>query len=201
MAGGACAVIRLILLRHGATAGNLERRYVGRTDEPLCETGVRQILALRGHGLYAGRLFVSPMLRARQTARLLFPDLSPTIVRGLAETDFGVFEGRSADELSGCCAYRRWVDGGCLGPIPGGESPGQFKARCRSAFARAVHTVPDGVPAAFVIHGGVIMALLEAYALPRRDFYRCHIGNGGYVLADWNQNVLRIVTVFRGAQP
>ena len=42
---------RLILIRHGATAGNLQRRYIGRTDEPLCEAGIQQVLALREQGM------------------------------------------------------------------------------------------------------------------------------------------------------
>ena len=30
---------KILLIRHGKTQGNLERRYIGRTDEPLCEAG------------------------------------------------------------------------------------------------------------------------------------------------------------------
>ena len=39
--------VRVILIRHGKTRGNLEGRYVGRTDEPLCPEGVA---ALEAHG-------------------------------------------------------------------------------------------------------------------------------------------------------
>ena len=42
----------IILIRHGATAGNLERRYIGRTDEPLCEQGRLQALWLQQQGLH-----------------------------------------------------------------------------------------------------------------------------------------------------
>ena len=31
----------VFLLRHGQTRGNLERRYTGSTDEPLCPQGKR----------------------------------------------------------------------------------------------------------------------------------------------------------------
>ena len=33
----------IYLVRHGKTAGNIEKRYVGSTDEPLCEAGIREI--------------------------------------------------------------------------------------------------------------------------------------------------------------
>ena len=36
----------ILFIRHGSTAGNLEKRYIGRTDEPLCEVGIAQIEAL-----------------------------------------------------------------------------------------------------------------------------------------------------------
>lgn len=64
-------MIELLFIRHGATAGNLRRCYIGRTDEPLCEAGIAQVKALQKRGLSVDRLFVSPMLRTRQTAELL----------------------------------------------------------------------------------------------------------------------------------
>ena len=85
-------MIELLFIRHGATEGNLRRRYIGRTDEPLCEAGIAQVKALQKRGLSVDRLFVSPLLRTRQTAELLFPQMPYTVVDGLIETDFGRFE-------------------------------------------------------------------------------------------------------------
>ena len=36
-------MIDIFFIRHGATEGNLRRRYIGRTDEPLCEAGIAQV--------------------------------------------------------------------------------------------------------------------------------------------------------------
>lgn len=113
-------MIDIFFIRHGATEGNLRRRYIGRTDEPLCEAGIAQVKALQKRGLSVDRLFVSPMLRTRQTADILFPKMHYTVVDGLIETDFGRFEGKSADKLSGDPAYQAWVDAMCLTPHPRG---------------------------------------------------------------------------------
>ena len=169
---------QLVFIRHGATAGNLEKRYIGRTDESLCPLGVQQVEALKAQDFKADHLFVSPMLRTRQTAEILFPQQSVTFVEGFRETDFGIFEGKTAAELTDSTEYQQWLDSFCLGPIPQGESVAEFKERCCSAFERVMESVPDGSCAVFVVHGGVIMAVLERFAEPKRDFYSYHIGNG-----------------------
>ena len=171
----------LIFIRHGATAGNLQRRYIGRTDEPLCELGLQQAQALGDQHFSVDRLYVSPALRAVQTARLAFPGRPYTAVPELWETDFGDFEGKTAAELSADPRYQAWVDEYCLTPVPGGESVGQFKARCCGAFSDILQSLPEGSTAAFVIHGGCIMAILEAFARPKKDFYSYHISNGAFI--------------------
>lgn len=183
---------RIYFIRHGATAGNLKKRYIGRTDEPLCELGRRQLEPLREHHLQVDCLFASPALRTRQTAELLFPGMEPSLVTGLWETDFGIFEGKSAAELAGEPAYQAWVDSWCRDPIPGGERVDGFKARCCAAFRSCMAQVPQGSTAVFVIHGGCIMAILEAFAVPKRDFYDYQIPNGGWVECEWQQETIRI---------
>ena len=52
---------KILLIRHGKTQGNLERRYIGRTDEPLCEAGRA---ALEGRSYPACDILLSsPMVR------------------------------------------------------------------------------------------------------------------------------------------
>lgn len=182
-------MIRLLFIRHGATAGNIEKRYIGSTDEPLCDTGVEQVRALRKHGFQVDHLYVSPMLRTRQTAQLLFPQKQYTPVKDLRETDFGLFEGKTAAELSSSVEYRAWVGSMCLDPIPQGESVADFKARCCSAFEQIMKGIPDGSCVAFVVHGGVIMSILEAYASPKKGFYDYHIGNGEYIFCKYDNDI------------
>lgn len=185
-------MIELQFIRHGATAGNLEKRYIGRTDEPLCAAGFAQIRELKACRFQADRLFVSPMLRTRQTAEILFPEMPCTLVPDFRETDFGIFEGKTAAELSDCPAYQTWVDSQCLDPIPQGESVSQFKARCRAAFAEILQALLDGTHAAFVVHGGVIMSILEAYARPSKPFYAYHIANGTSISGSYNGSFITL---------
>ena len=90
----------IAFIRHGMTQGNLEKRYIGRTDQPLCEHGTVQAQTLANIGLPdCDFVFASPYLRCLQTAHILFPDQQIDILDELRECDFGDFEGKTAEEL------------------------------------------------------------------------------------------------------
>ena len=160
--------MRITLIRHGKTAGNAEGRYVGRTDVSLCEEGRREA-EQAGTDPQVRSVYVSPLRRTHETAAILFPNAEQIVIDGLCEMDFGAFEGRTAKEMENDPVYRQWVDDLCLGACPGGESQTGFRTRVSAAFADALQTVADG--SVFVLHGGVIMAIMAEYAEPKKGFY------------------------------
>ncbi|MBR2284136.1 MAG: histidine phosphatase family protein [Ruminococcus sp.] len=166
----------IYLIRHGLTAGNLEKRYIGRTDEPLCQKGIEELSLLTYPR--CGVLVCSPMKRCIQTAELLFPGQELHICEGLRECDFGSFEGKNYAELSGDPDYQRWIDSQGEMRFPGGESPDRFRKRCTEAFIRTVSAYSGISSLAFVVHGGTIMSILEKFALPHRSYYDWHTENG-----------------------
>lgn len=179
--------MRLVLMRHGATGGNAQRRYVGaRTDEPLSEEGRAQC---RRAGVFpqVKRVYVSPLLRARQSANICFPEAQVVVVPGLEEYDFGIFEGRTAQEMERDEAYRTWVEGGCVGRCPGGESRGEYVERSNAALAGLLCEAADRGETEVVVvaHGGTIMAGMSVFARSQEgvdDYYRWHVGTcEGYV--------------------
>ena len=170
--------MRAQLIRHGKTAGNLAGRYVGRSDVPLCPEGRAEALCARRDETVK-TVYVSPLLRARETAAILFPNAEQIAVDDLREMDFGDFEGRTAAEMEHDPAYRAWVDDLCTGACPNGESQAGFRARVTAAFLRTLNTA-QGDPV-FVAHGGVIMAIMAELARPSRGFYEWYAPNlGGY---------------------
>ena len=79
------------------TEGNSHQRYIGVTDEPLCEEGRKLLEKFTYPAVQA--LFVSPLKRCRETASILFPKGEQRIVPLLAECDFGEFENKNYKEL------------------------------------------------------------------------------------------------------
>lgn len=174
--------MKVLLIRHGMTAGNALHRYIGRTDEPLSPQGIQAAQAV-GSNLSVDLVYVTPLLRTRQTASILFPHARQMVVDGLREMDFGRFEGKSADEMADDQAYRKWVENACSGQCPDGESRDMLKHRVLAAFEETIaHHSPSAQYAVFVVHGGTIMTLLEKYARPAMAFYDGHVKNcGGYL--------------------
>ena len=167
----------ILLIRHGMTKGNAEKRYIGLTDQPICDKGIEQAMVLSPTLPPCDTLFCSPLLRCRQTAELLFPSRNIKIIEDFREFDFGYFEGKTADELEGDLTYTEWLNSGCRDIVPGGEDVSIFKKRCCLAFCSIVAKLPECSTAAFVLHGGVIMAIMERFAEPKREFYDYHIEN------------------------
>ena len=190
--------MKLILIRHGATRGNLEHRYLGSTDEALLES---EKLRLTGAAVrHRTRLdpvslvYISPMKRCRETAEILFPGRQFTEAECLMECCFGDFEYRNYQELAGNADYQRFIDSGGTCGFPGGETQAEFIKRVSDGFlklpmaAQPVKALltPAGSceerdeesECALVVHGGTIMALLSAFSEPHGDYFKWQTGNG-----------------------
>lgn len=175
--------IKIVLIRHSITAGNEKKRYIGSTDEPLCEAGKE---LLKGK-IYPSiqRLYASPMLRCRQTASLIYPACEMQVIDDFRECDFGEFENKNYLELADNPHYQEWIDSNGMLPFPQGESREGFQSRSWDAFVQMVNScLEDGISsAAAVVHGGTIMSVLEACASEKKEYYGWHVENGGgYVL-------------------
>ena len=173
--------MKIYLIRHGLTQGNLEGRYIGcKTDEPLCERGISLLRSL--HLPSVARVFVSPMKRCAESAGILYPGVPQQIVPDFRECDFGDFEGKNYAELNGNPAYQVWIDSGGEIPFPGGESRKQFAQRSVSACEK-LNLFTSDADCALIVHGGTIMAIMETCARPRGGYFDFQIKCGeGFVL-------------------
>lgn len=196
--------MRLIFIRHGKTKGNTQGRYVGRTDEPLLPEsmeGLKKQAAVPGDSKesfpQAELVFTSPMLRCRQTAEILYPGVLCLVQEGLEEMDFGDFEYKNYQELSGNQEYQAYIDSGGQIGFPGGEAPKAFKNRCCQAFLKAIQRAEEaGVhSAAFVVHGGTVMAVLEAFGEPQRSYFEWQIKNGAYIQGEYTDDGKMMVDI------
>lgn len=176
---------KCILIRHAKTPGNECGRFMGcRTDEALSATGRGEAEAVRdGMSRIAGdafSLYSSPMIRARETADILFKGREIRTVDDLRELDFGILDGHKHAELDGDPRYQAWIDSLGRDRVPGGESMDDLIRRTMRGLRTVIDTAPDD-DIVIVCHGGNIMSVMSELA--GRDFYENICPNlDGYIL-------------------
>ncbi len=157
---------RLLVLRHGQTAWNLEGRWQGWIDVDLDEVGVaqarRRARQLVRDGLEVVGVASSPLVRALETARIVATELGYDSVRtypGLRERGGGDWQGLTRDAIEArwpeeFAALRRHE----IDAPPNGESTHAMLARLADALAAIDRDMPPG-PVLVVTHGGIARSL------------------------------------------
>lgn len=152
------------ITRHGETEWSLSRRHTGLTDLPLTEEGEKQARALapRLAGVEFALVLCSPLLRARETARLA--GFEPHLDDRLLELDYGEYEGITTAAIrEQRPTWDLWIDG-----CPGGDDVETIGARMDSLLADRV----DGALGPVLVFGhGHALRILAArrLGLPARE--------------------------------
>ena len=157
--------MRLILVRHGETMYNAQRRYTGQSDIPLNTLGERQAAAL-GESLATDRFDVivtSDLERTRVTAEAI-AHIHGLAIRediDLRELAFGEWEGYTYDEVLARDAklVAQWRSDPATYAPPGGETVSQLRDRCAHALRNWQTQYPEA-SVLWVTHGGLIGVLL-----------------------------------------
>ena len=168
--------IPVLLIRHGQTSWNKQKRFLGRTDIPLDAEGRLQA-SLVGRSLahvpLAG-LYSSPLSRAWETAEAISAACNIPIqsVDALTELNQGVLEGHHGAVLQE--EYREFFDAWRDDPthvrVPGGETLAECHQRASKAIHAILATHTPGPPVALVSHRMTIGGLIcEAMERPLRD--------------------------------
>ena len=158
---------RLIVVRHGETAWNVDTRIQGHLDIPLNDTGLWQARqlgdALAGEAISA--IYTSDLLRARKTAQAVADATGAALVDepGLRERAFGSFQGRTFAEVETEHPEqaRRWRQRDPDYAPDGGESLRVLRERVVDTTHRLAARHP-GELVLLVTHGGVLDVLYRA---------------------------------------
>ncbi len=159
---------KFILIRHGESVWNGERRIQGNQDPPLSPRGLRQTdrliarLQTQGPGR-AAAIYTSPLRRAAETAERLAGALHLPLVQepDLREMSLGKWEGLTVPEIQAAFpgGYERWLEDPGASPAPGGEALPDFDRRVVRALTRMQEARPE-TDLILVTHGGVVKALI-----------------------------------------
>jgi 2,3-bisphosphoglycerate-dependent phosphoglycerate mutase len=194
---------RIIAVRHGETAWNVDSRIQGQLDIGLNDNGRWQARrvgeALAGEEITA--VYSSDLGRAHQTAESIAAITGKEVVpqEGLRERSFGLFEGKTFDEI-----HQNWPDHAQnwrkripeWQPPEGGESLLQLRERVTRTIAELAARHP-GQQIVVVAHGGVLDALYRVatgqevnsprtWELPNGAINRLLWTPEGFTLVGWS---------------
>lgn len=177
---------RLILIRHGQTDLNKQRRYCGQNDAPLNDTGIWQA-AETGAELACEEIdimYTSDLPRASRTADIISGHCKCDVVQSaeLRELDFGKFDSMTYEELMELYpdVYRDWL----LDPVnkvpPEGEPLDSMRRRVEG-FIEFLYKHHAEQTVAVVTHGGPLKVIKIFLGLAvDEDFWKIGHGHGEY---------------------
>ncbi|WP_076999368.1 histidine phosphatase family protein [Variovorax sp. KK3] len=193
---------RLIAVRHGETAWNVDTRIQGQLDIALNATGLWQAERV-GQALAdeeIGAIYASDLARAWQTAQAIARPrgLEVEPEPGLRERAFGHFEGRTFADIDASLPEqaRLWrTRDPAFAPEGGGESLLAFRERVTGIASSLAQRHP-GELVVLVAHGGVMDVLYRAATGQELQAPRTwHLGNAainrllwtpqGFTLVGW----------------
>ncbi len=165
------------LIRHGEPVGGT--RYRGHTDDPLSDTGWRQMRASVGDHKPWDRIVSSPLFRCAEFAREVSErhGIPMQTDDRFKEIYFGPWEGKTPDELVAMdrdCLTRFWSDP--VNNMPeGAESIAEFEGRVLAGWEDLVREY-SGEHLLLVGHGGMMRAILShVLGMPRAHMFRLSV--------------------------
>ena len=174
----------LLLVRHGETDWNRERRFQGHADQPLNETGREQARSLAAElaGEEIDIVYTSDLARARETAAIIaahLGDLDVVALRELREMDVGEWQGLSWPEIEEHYpeGARKWHEHGH--GWESGETYDELGERIIAALSRIAADHP-AERVLIVGHGGslrAVRAYIEGLSVVESRRHSPAIGN------------------------
>ena len=187
-------------MRHAATPGNLRKPYTIqglRPDSALAPEGEAQARAVVIPPVAA--VYSSPLIRARETARIVTNGSRVIEDAGLLEVDVGDWSGLTWDEIA-----QRWPvervafeeDAEWHGYY-GGENLAQVRDRVLPAISRIVAAHPD--ESVLIVSHGVVNRVLLAHwlGLPLRFARKLPQDNVGCNVIDFQEGIAKVRTINR----
>ena len=191
--------VPILLIRHGQTSWNKERRFLGRSDIPLDTEGLAQATAVASaiQQIPLAGLYSSPLSRAWGTAEKIAQSRTLEIQRvdDLQELDQGVLEGKPSQYLAD--QYPEFLAAWQKDPThmrcPGGETLDECRVRSVAALHSIAAKHSPNQPIAIVSHRMAIGCIVcDAIGLPLR--FNSMIGqrNTAINVFSWKNGTIRL---------
>lgn len=196
-------MVEFIIVRHGYSEGNKEKKFSGQMDVALDSVGKLQAESTAKYiseNFDVDKIYSSDLLRAYETALPIEAALGINITKcfGLREIDVGKWQGMLIEDVKkqfpeSFELYRK--NPGCA-KFDGGESYAELMMRAKLAFEK-IADENEGKTVVVVTHGGVIRTLRAAWSgLGLEDIKDIpHVPNASITVAEYNSGRFELVQI------
>lgn len=156
----------MILIRHGETFANRQKRYIGITESRITPYGKYQARCLQKRISMGAidEIFTSSSGRAVDFAKIIFAKKQIQELSELREMNFGIFEGLTFSQAARKYPqiYDKWLKNPQRFGVPRAESFVDFRARIYKVFKKIISN-NAGKTVAVITHGGPIRLILSRF--------------------------------------
>lgn len=161
----------LYLVRHGITKWNLEKRYLGHTDESLLDIERNKLHPLQKivKNITFDYCYSSDLKRCIETFHYILPNNFVCLDARLRELNFGDWEGLTYENLKHNLTYQEWLSDWEKKAPPNGESLVQLNERLHQ-FWRDIQSIQSPTPHKKILimtHGGVIRSMMNSFGVTK----------------------------------
>ena len=137
-------------------------------------------------GRSISRVYTSQLKRTQETAAIIFPDQNPTAYKALNERDFGLWEGRTANEIQAAfpLVWEEWLESPFEVTPSKAEPFEKFKERVWSIVKEIRETEDPEI--VIVGHLGVLRLIYQFLVNMEADFWSIDIPQGTVLLLEDN---------------
>ncbi|MDH6363365.1 alpha-ribazole phosphatase [Enterococcus sp. PF1-24] len=186
--------MKIYLIRHGETEYNRQHLFYGVSDVALNQRGIEQSLLLKEklqQLTVETPIYTSELLRTKQTADLIFPQNQHFPLAAFNEKDFGLWEGKNADEIEALypVEWKNWLAEPFTYTSSQAESFQAFQKRVLVGWQQVLKAEKTCV---LVIHMGVIRVIIK-HCFPKLNFWDIQLEQGDYGCLEWRDGVVEMV--------
>lgn len=194
---------KIFLIRHGESHQNINDVLSGITDIPLSEKGKEQcsLLARYFENVEINKVFATPLQRAKDSARIIFPKHESLIeiAQSLIEFNYGNYEGykRSEYDSSNDKIIQQWITAPSNLTFPGGDNIQEHAQKTLTGITKLANE-NKGMVIACISHRTTIRLILSQIIGLHLDNFRslpcsnCGISEITYNNEEWRLNSLNV---------
>ncbi|MBF0779537.1 MULTISPECIES: histidine phosphatase family protein [unclassified Granulicatella] len=179
----------LYLFRHGQTDYNVKRAFYGSSDVPLNETGIQQArtIQIALSSIKIDTVYTSDLLRAKQTAKIVFPNFFSHPLPQLNEKGFGLWEGLDANAIQEAfpIEWQAWLNDPFAYTPPQAEQFKLFEQRVLSGLNTILKQTQQDKRIAIVAHLGVLRIIYQQLIDKQADFWSIDFPQGEVRIFSW----------------